>query len=311
MSHVLVTGADGVLGRLLVSRLRQQGDRVTTVALGPELALGETELSLDLSRPDHLEALAGSGFRCDTVIHLAGRIDIQLATGATPDAPPVPRTALVPALYQQNVLATANVANFCLQSGVRHLVFASSQSVYGMPVERPLSEQSPCRPLEHYAASKLCAEQLLEVASRQGLAVTVLRCAGVFAEHRRQGVVRTFVRQALADHRIEVNAAYPLPLDVIHVDDVTSAFILAASVPAVGFRCLNVSTGEPCSLDLLADAVAALVPGCVVAHLGVPQPVVQLDNSAARLSLGWQPAPLPQRLHAMIAAVRDEAAAHA
>lgn len=304
MSKVLVTGASGFIGQRLVSRLRLDGHAVTTVTLASKPTVGDGEVGLDLAEPGHLEALAASGLRCDAVVHLAGRVDIQLQPGMTPAAPPVPGDAPLEGLYRDNVLATANLAAFCLRTSVPHLVFASSQSVYGYPVERPLTEISRCQPLEHYAASKLCAEHLLEVFSRQGMAVSILRCSGVFSEDRRTGVVRTFANQAVRDGRIVVHAAYPLPLDVIHVDDVVEAFALAARAPGQGFRCLNISTGEPCNLDILADAICALVPGCRTVHEAVAQPVVQLGNAAARAALGWNPAPRVRRLSDMVTAAR-------
>ena len=303
MSEILVTGASGLIGQGLVSHLRLDGHVVTTVTLASEPTLGGSEFGLDLAEPGHMDALLASGFRCDTVVHLAGRVDIKLQPGATLAAPPMPGDASLVGIYRDNVLATANVARFCLGASVPHLVFASSQTVYGHPMEYPLTERSRCQPLEHYAASKLCAEHLLEVLSRQGTAVTVLRCSGVFSEGRRSGVVRAFADQAVREGRIVVDAAYPLPLDVIHLDDVLDAFALAAGGAGSGYRCLNISTGEPCSLTVLADAIAALVPGCMTVHQGVAQPVVQLDNAAARSTLGWNPLPRVRRLAAMVAAV--------
>jgi len=304
MSDVLVTGADGFIGRRLVSRLRSEGCAVATISLAPEPIVHESRAALDLAEPAHLAALAASGARYDTVIHLAARVEIRLAPGVSPNEPPVPAGAVFAPLYRDNLLATVHLVDFCLRTSVRHLVFASSQAVYGHPVERPLTEHSACRPLEHYAASKLCAEQMLMVASAQGLAVTVLRLSGAFAEDRLSGVVTSFADQAVSLGRITVKADYPLPLDVIHVDDAVDAFVRAVGSRSPGFRCLNVSTGEPCSLTLLAERIAAHVEGCAVSHDGPTQPIVQCDNTAARRELGWNPVAADRRYASMVAAAR-------
>ncbi len=123
-----------------------------------------------------------------------------------------------------------------------------------------MTEKSGCYPIEHYAASKLCNEIILEVASRQGLKVTVLRFPGVYGEEKKGGVIYNFCKSALIDKKINVVTEFPLPIDVIHVHDVVTAFIKAIHHQEGGFTCLNVSTGEKCSLNILADSIAALVP---------------------------------------------------
>ena len=55
------------------------------------------------------------------------------------------------------------------------MIFASSQTVYGLPETIPVHENTPLRPLEPYAASKVAAESVLRAKTNDGLAVTVLR----------------------------------------------------------------------------------------------------------------------------------------
>ena len=134
----------------------------------------------------------------NTIIHLAGHVEIALrAKPHTQNAFPIPGNENISQIYTANVGATANLLDFCLSMGVRHLIFASSQSVYGMPHSNPLTEETPCMPLEHYAMSKLCCEQLLQIGVNQGLVVTIMRIPGVFSETRQSGVVFRFCQQAV------------------------------------------------------------------------------------------------------------------
>jgi len=172
--------------------------------------------------------------------------------------------------------------------------------VYGMPVKEPLDEDAPCAPLEHYAASKLCCEKILEVGSRQGLSVTVLRIPGIYSEDRTSGIVHQFLRSAISDHHIKVRMRFPLPIDVLHIGDLVPAIEKAIVFGGSGYTCLNISTGEPCSANLLADDIAGLVPGCRVSYGDIPQPVVRLDPARAGKVLGWRSLPRRVRLQSMI-----------
>jgi len=169
-----------------------------------------------------------------------------------------------------------------------------------MPQEDALTEESCCQPLEHYAASKLCNEILLEVASRQGIKVTILRFPGVYGEERKSGVVYKFCKSALIDKKINVVTEFPLPIDVIHIHDVVEAFIKALHHRGGAFTCLNISTGEPCNLNILAVSIAKLVPGCEVQHGYVFQPIVNMQPSQANILLGWKAMPRKVRLQEML-----------
>ncbi len=297
---ILVTGAGGFIGRRLVSQLHSHGLKVLPLHRAESAAVRVDRLEADLTRMDHISALRNVRPVPETVVHLAGHIEISLR----PDegglsASPLPGKEDIGRIYSSNVMATANLLDFCLDLGVRHMVFASSQAVYGMPVSDVINEKVPCAPLEHYAASKVCCESLLQVGARQGMAVTVLRFPGVYSPERRNGIVYGFFRSAFSEKKIRVMANVPLPLDVIYIDDVVNGFEKAVLYGGNHFLCLNMGTGEPCSLDLLADAVAKLIPGCSVEHSQIPQPVVRLDSSLAYHILGWQAKPQSDRLRYM------------
>ena len=287
---ILITGARGFIGRLLHLKLLKMGISAIPLYHTDRLEIDENQWACDLTCSQQLKALGKAVSPPDTVIHLAGYVEIALhANSVATDAPPLPGIGNIPKLYDANVHSTANVLSYCLETGVKHLIFASSQAVYGMPQSCPLTEESPCKPLEHYAMSKLCCEQLLHIGAQQGLNVTTLRFPGVFGEMRRRGVVFEFCRQAVETGMITAEADYPLPLDVLHVDDVIDAFIQAAAWGGrAGGTCMNIATGEPCSLNLLATAVASLVPACQVKTTQIPQPIIAMNASRAESLLGWK-----------------------
>jgi len=302
---ILVTGANGFLGKKVVACLTAKKRDVVQLHRGSSLMVGEDRWEADLTNRDHVRALMQSPRTPHTIIHLAGRIEISLRSDPrSPLMPPLPGTEDIHATYLVNIIATANMLEYGLHKGVKHIIYASSQAVYGLPADRILTERSACLPLEHYAASKLCGEQILQVGARQGIVATALRFPGLYSDDRPNGVVYNFCMSALRTGQITVTADLPLPLDVIHVDDVTDAIERSVRCTEEQWSCLNIATGEPCSLDLLADSVAELVPGCTVKHAAIPQPVVCMDASKAGTLLGWRALPRRERLSHMINKLR-------
>ncbi len=138
--RIAVTGGSGKLGRSVVRRLRDEGHEV--VNLDRVGARGEVVL-VDLT--DHgqvADALAGidGGHRgLDAVVHLAA----IPAPGIVPDV----------ATFHHNMLATYNVFQAARRAGVRRLVYASSETVLGLPFDTPPPYEPPCTPMRAGSAS--------------------------------------------------------------------------------------------------------------------------------------------------------------
>lgn len=298
---ILITGAGGFIGKRLTVHCRNMGLLCVPLYKSEEVKICKEAWYLDLTNKGHFDLLNELKEFPHTIIHLAGSTDITLKKNENDllDCPQPDKQNIFDTYYN-NILSTINLVSFCQKNNIRHFIFASSQTVYGMPQEDTLTEESCCKPLEHYAASKLCNEIILEVASRQGLKVTILRFPGVYGEERKSGVVYNFCKSALIDKKINVVTEFPLPIDVIHIHDVVEAFIKAIHHRGEEFTCLNVATGEQCSLNILADSIAELVPGCHVHFSEVPQPTVCMDSSRANSVLGWRAVSRRERLSTMI-----------
>ena len=294
---IIVTGAAGFIGQAVRKRLGESGQKVLALTHGESFRSGHGEVSLDLNDPRHYESLGNYCKAADTLIHLAGLIPVTLAPGIDGDHRPRAAAQDFSRVYQSNVVMTARLLEFALSVGIRHVVFASSQAVYGLPSTTVVTEDTPPAPLEHYAASKVACETTLALWARgHGRKVTILRFPGVWGEGRDNGVVRALCRQAIGDGQLRVGAEYPLPFDVIHREDVAAAFEAALGRPGENCRTYNVATGEPCSLTRLAQDVAELVPNCRVETFGVPQPDIALNSTRAAAELGWRARPRRERL---------------
>jgi UDP-glucose 4-epimerase len=242
--RVLVTGAGGYIGRHLIPKLKAEGHEVIQVLRIPLDSLDPSDPYLawhssecceaNLATVDVDSMLSVERMQnIDTVIHLAGRVEINLLPNPKgADLPPIPGPCDIGALYRDNVLATANVLDYCLKAGVKHLIFASTQAVYGMgsdDINDGFKAWAEFDPLDHYATSKLCSEELLKIGRTQGLSVSILRLPGVFGGDRKTGAVYNMCRDALQNGEIHVNYSYPLPMNVMHIDDVVGAIAAVVS----------------------------------------------------------------------------------
>jgi NAD+ dependent glucose-6-phosphate dehydrogenase len=164
---VLITGAAGVLGRLLVRKLPPS----YSLSLLDRRALpAGTDLPchpVDLAQPQDLAACLNE---VDTVIHLAG-----IPTGR----------ASWEELIESNVLSTEHLLREARRHGCRRVILASSVQVMdGYPPGTDITPDLPVWPVNNYGASKACAETVAERFGRRGgMSVVCLRLGWVLPRH--------------------------------------------------------------------------------------------------------------------------------
>ena len=296
---VLVTGANGFVGRALCAALRDAGRRVRGIVRLPagnaavygcdEIIAGDICDGLDWSR-----ALKG----IDSVVHLAGRAHV------TRDSTPDPLAA-----YRRvNVDATRRLARAAADCGVRRCVFLSSIKVNGEKTTgRAFSaSDAPC-PEDHYAISKREAEETLWRTSQEsGLEIVVLRPALVYGP----GVKGNFLKLMNVIAR-----GWPLPLgsidnrrSLVYVGNLADAIILSLEHPAAAGKTYLLADDEGISTpDLIRSTARALgkpprllpfapallkLAGMVTGQSGAVSRLVgslQVDSSRIRRELEWRP----------------------
>lgn len=154
---VLITGADGYIGRQLVAALASQPrglNKIVAVDLKPvpveRRHAGVHYLCADIGSAELVQAL--ETHRVDVVVHLAAVV--------TPG-----RKSNRELEYRVDVLGTRNVLLACLRTGVKKLIYASSGAVYGYHADNPawLDEEAPLRGNRAFAYSyhKRLVEELL------------------------------------------------------------------------------------------------------------------------------------------------------
>jgi len=187
MKNVVVTGGSGKAGRALVRELLEHGYRVLNVDLVPSADPLCHFLKADLNdmgqAVDALRRAAGTverrrGFElADAVVHLAG----IPAPGLAPD----------PTTFQNNLMTTYNVFSAATLLGVKRVVWASSETLFGLPFTReapvfaPITEDHPMLPENGYALAKGLSEEMARQMHRwnPGTSFVGLRISNIIEAH--------------------------------------------------------------------------------------------------------------------------------
>jgi nucleoside-diphosphate-sugar epimerase len=166
---IACTGGSGRLGQYVVDRLAGKGE-VTIVDLAPPQTSAHHNVRHVSGSVLDYEALKAAFAGHDAVVHLA--------------AIPNPRTAPAATTFHTNVQGTWTVLQAAEDAGVRRVVVASSDSVFGLsynppdwpPQYLPVDEDHPVRPTEFYSLSKELSEGIgRSFAHRKKLEVLVIR----------------------------------------------------------------------------------------------------------------------------------------
>jgi nucleoside-diphosphate-sugar epimerase len=163
MKSVVVTGGSGKAGRAVIPELLKHGYQVTnvdTVAPAEPLChfmktdLGDLGQAIDALRllPGTIDRRRASFGEPFAVVHLAG----IPAPGLAPDA----------TIFQNNMMTTYNVFSAAIRVGIKRVVWASSETTYGLPFSRtppvaaPVTEEHPLAPESGYALAKVLCERM-------------------------------------------------------------------------------------------------------------------------------------------------------
>ena len=153
--RVVVTGGSGKGGRWVVRDLREHGHDVVNVDLIPDGSTNDLFLLTDLTDSGQVQDVVRGA---DAVVHFA--------------AIPAPGLRPVAETFRINTVSTWNVFHAATASKVKRVVWASSETVLGLPFDRPpdfapIDETITPRPESSYALSKLVGETLAEQLNRQ------------------------------------------------------------------------------------------------------------------------------------------------
>lgn len=224
--RILVTGDKGYIGGVLVEMLIEKGLDVTGYDVGyyEENAIFPVSYSYKKIRKDIRDVTLENVEGFDAVIHLAGLSNDPLG-------------ALDPRLTEEiNYQGTVKLATLSKKAGVKRFIYSSSQSMYGISntSEEMDEENSEKNPVTIYAKTKWQAELKLREMGDNKFAVVCFRPSTVFGASPRLRcdiVYNNLVACAYSTGKIEIKSDGTPWRPVVHVRDVSSAFIAGLKAP--------------------------------------------------------------------------------
>lgn len=278
-SRVLVTGGAGFIGRRLVKALLGTGAEVAVADLREPAEPGVRPVVGDLRDPSVAAQAVSPG--TEAIFHLAAVTSVLKSL----DDPA--------GTYATNVAATASLLELARTRGVKSFLLASTNAVVGDVGRNVITERAPLRPLTPYGATKAAGEMLVSCYSAAyGVTGCSLRFSNVYGPGMQQkdSFVPRLMRAARDDHGVQIYGDGTQVRDLIHVDDIVAAILLAWRSAHTGP--LIVGAGESVTVNDIV-AAARSVTGAPIPAENIPpkpgeMPAVIVDISAAR-ALGYQP----------------------
>ncbi|MGA2378119.1 MAG: NAD-dependent epimerase [Spirochaetia bacterium] len=327
---VLVTGAAGFIGFHLCRALAGRGDEVVGIDsindyYDPDLKrarlaeLGIGGRAADSGRPVQSATLPRMRFcrllledkdgmdrlfseqKFGRVCHLAAQAGVRYSVEN-------PR-----AYVEANIVGFLNVLQGCRTTGVGHLVFASSSSVYGLSQRPPFSEHAGTdHPVSLYAASKKADEMMAHAYSHlYGIPCTGLRFFTVYGPWGRPDMAYyKFARALTGGMPIELFNSGEMTRDFTYVDDVVEGVVRVMDRPSAPdpswdparpdpasssapFRIYNIGNNRAEPLVNLVSALERELGRKAVLRLAPMQPgdvrATEADVSDLRRDFGWKP----------------------
>lgn len=273
---ILVTGATGYKGTVLVPKLLAKGYKVIaldTQWFGNFLAPHEnlTTIKGDVRNTDEIE-LDG----IDSIIHLA-----SIANDPCGDLNPK-------LTWEVSALATMQLADKAKKSGIKQFIYASSGSVYGVKDEEQVTEDLSLEPISEYNKTKMVAERVL-LSYADDMAVQIVRPATVcgLSDRMRLDVsVNMLTMQALTNGKITVFGGAQVRPN-IHIDDITDLYIYMLENPDKTSGVYNAGFENISILDI-AKMVQAKI-NCEIEITPSNDPRCYRINSDKLLATGFKP----------------------
>ena len=315
--NILVTGAAGFIGRALCERLLQQdGCKVVGVdnlndyypvsLKQARLATLEARdgfhfVQLALADWEALNALcAAQGF--DYVIHLAAQAGVRYSIAN-------------PHVYaQSNLLGMTNVLEACRRHGVKHLVYASSSSVYGQNAKVPFAEDDRVdAPVSFYAATKKANEVMAHsYAHLYKLPCTGLRFFTVYGPWGRPDMAPWLFTEAILQGKpIKVFNHGQMQRDFTYIDDIVEGVVRVMQHLPTGehgqppYALFNIGNHNPVTLmDFIHSIETACGRTAVKEYYPMQDgdvPITYADTSRLRAAVGFSPdTPLQTGMQAFV-----------
>lgn len=254
METILVTGIAGFIGSKIAEKLISENYKVVGVddlseGVLENVPIGCDFIKLDLIRSENFKLLPK---KCDYILHLAGQ-----SSGEISFENPVMD-------LKKNTITTLNLLDYYLKSGCKKLLYASSMSVYGNQIDKPVEESTLPNPISCYGLGKYTSEKYLEIFKNK-INFVSLRMFNVYGIGQnllnlKQGMVSIYLAQAVFNNDIVIKGSLNRFRDFIYIDDVVNTWITLMKNNSINNTTINLGTGKKTYVHELISLIQNLQP---------------------------------------------------
>jgi UDP-glucose 4-epimerase len=298
---IFITGSSGYLGRNTVKMAVEKGHEVVGLDIKPSGFSHPSfkEFSGDVT---DLQAVKQAAAGCEAVFHLAA----ALAQFERDEK----------RMREINVKGTENALVAALENHVKKFIYTSSVEVYGIDVPVPCTEDAPIAPICQYGRDKVESENLCREYSAKGLDITVFRPPTINGPGQNEPFLVSQMEGISQGKATLLPGGGKTRLQMVDVDDVSSAFFLAMETPGSNGAVMNLGSDNVPTLRAMAEALynhAGKPPKFIIINASVARGIVAVlaafhvspiepqhleialrdylfDSSRAKAILGWKPA---------------------
>jgi UDP-glucose 4-epimerase len=292
---VLVTGGAGFIGSHLVDVLLEKGNNVIIYDNFDDFYMGKDKnishnlnnKKFSLIKGDILDYDLMSSImkNVDVVFHHAGQAGIRYCIN-------MPEKA-----HRVNTTGTLNVLLACKKNQVKKIVFASSSSIFGIPLYMPIDEKHPTYPGSFYGATKLAGEKYcLAFHEVYKMNLTCLRYFSVYGPRGRPDqVVYAFSNRILKGEPVIIYGDGSQTRDFTYISDVVDATLSAAEIDEASGEVFNIGYGQEISIKKVLEETFRVLGKEIPDNIeyqktyGGEFPKTIAENKKAREVLGWKP----------------------
>lgn len=249
MAIYLVTGGAGFIGSAIAKKLLNQGHRVYIIdnlntGYLENIPKGAIFIEGDFSKDLTIEKLNNIQF--DGIFHIGGQSSGEISF-ENPEYD-----------LNTNTLSTLKLLEYCVKTGCKKLIYASTMSVYGQyDSKEQFSEIDETNPKSFYAVGKLASEKYLKIFSTQfGIDFVALRYFNVYGpgqnlDNLKQGMVSIYLKQFIDKNyeKVIVKGDLKRFRDLIYVDDVVDITIDSMLKCEYNNQIINVGTGKKTTVE--------------------------------------------------------------
>ena len=252
IQRVLVTGGAGFIGSHIVDELLNKGFETFII---DNLSSGNLDNLKDNLHNPMLHIIRGDISQIKDLLKDLKDLDVvfhEAAITSVADSVRNPEK-----VFDSNVASSMKVMDFCLDSGVQKIIFASSSAVYGDTPNDILKESLTCRPTSPYGASKLSVENYLHgYWKTYGLKYVSLRYFNVYGPRQRSngysGVITVFADSLINNKSPVIYGDGSQTRDFVNIKDVVYGNMLSMEAKDAIGEIFNIGTGVSTSiLDLV------------------------------------------------------------